>query len=1147
MSDAREDRTSSAQLPLFDNGRSEAPPAPSALIGTLAAGGVPRPPDVPAAVVDPDATARAFAIDPRNNVVLEASAGTGKTSVLVWRYVNLLKAGVDPGNILAITFTRKAAAEMRERVVRELKAAAARGELDKARWLDIRGRLGEIAISTIDAFSLSLLREFPLEADLDPGFEMADETEVPRLVEASLDQSLRIFARLAREDPDVALVLAQLGVSRTRAGLASLLHRRLVAWDALNRFLSSGPRDLSADIICRRAATSLQDVLRTVPGGLPRFLADGPVAHPRYQLFARDLQRLPDFARAGDASIRALIDRVAAHFLTNDGTPRRGGSVPPYNTARDYPAADAARRHRAAVFQISPHIERVVSAFARDLNVVLARGIRRMFGIALEQYRQALDERSVLDFSDVLQRALNLLRRMDEFSQSRFRLESRYHHVLVDEFQDTSRAQWELVSLLIQSWGEGLGLATQPSIFIVGDRKQSIYRFRDAEVAVLQQAGRYIQELRPAGDPRRAISRSFRALPELLQFVNELFADMSQTGGRADDFTYGDTDRFPVDPVPDAVRGPVLGIAAGEEPAQVAAAVAAEIERILREETLRDRKTGVPRAARAGDIAILFRSRTSHREFERELETRGIPTYVYKGLGFFDADEIKDLSALIRYLADPGSDLRAAAFLRSRFVRMSDVGLSRLGTRLAETLTAPQVPESAGALGEEDRRVLLFVRGRVAEWLARVDRVPPADLIEQLLPATAYAYELRGARRQQAWENLKKMRGLVRRIQNRGYATLARIADHMDSLSAGDESNAVIEALDAVNLMTVHASKGLEFPVVFVVNLSRGATGPPRPVRVSVEGKNGEPSVSVGPFVSETDEAEREREKHETRRLLYVALTRARDRLYFSSLLKDGILVPGRGSLAEVLPDSMRELFGRAATSFVEFDEIGWAGSSGRPFNWRICRVPAASAPDAGLGPDEAPSPVAPLLPQSPDRFGAPAILPGTVRLPITRWLQTMEVEEQADAAQVAWRKEGRDPVVGTLVHRLFQIHDGSAEEAEAVTVADVRELLHPDERAGLLDAEVTVQAALDAWRRMRLRHDVQMLLASGQRLYEVPFSFRRRPEPQPPAPEASLAPRPLILRGIIDCVVIRSDGSAVVLEFKTGGPRPSHQRQLDT
>ena len=176
---------------------------------------------------------------------------------------------------------------------------------------------------------------------------------------------------------------------------------------------------------------------------------------------------------------------------------------------------------------------------------MLARGVKRMFAVALAQYRQVLDERSVLDFADVLDRALELLRRMDEFSQSRFRLEARYHHVLVDEFQDTSRAQWELVALLIQSWGEGTGVTTNPSIFVVGDRKQSIYRFRDAEAAVLQEAARHIQALRPAGNPRRSITKSFRALPTLLAFVNELFAEMADPepgGGR---FTYTESDRFP--------------------------------------------------------------------------------------------------------------------------------------------------------------------------------------------------------------------------------------------------------------------------------------------------------------------------------------------------------------------------------------------------------------------------------------------------------------------------------------------------------------------------------------------------------------------------------------------------------------------------
>jgi ATP-dependent helicase/nuclease subunit A len=1131
MSDSRDRRMSSAQRSLFDGTLPGAAAEPDDVAGGVApAAPADDPVPVGGIAMDPDARAREFAIDPHNNVVLEASAGTGKTSVLVWRYVNLLKAGVEPGNILAITFTRKAAAEMRERIVRELKAAAARSEFDRARWNEIRDRLGEIAISTIDAFSLSLLREFPLEADLDPGFEMADETEVPRLVDASLDQSLRIFAGLAKHDPDVALVLAQLGVGRTRAGLASLLERRLVAWDALNRFLASGPKDLTAEIVCRRAATALQDALRTVPGGLPRFLADGPVGHPRYQMFARDLQRLPDLARAGDASIRALIDRVSAHFLTNDGNPRKGGGIPPYNTDRDYPAADAARRHRAAVFQIAPHIERVVFAFTRDLNVVLARGIRRMFAISLEQYRKALDERSALDFSDVLQRALDLLRQMDEFSQSRFRLESRYHHVLVDEFQDTSRAQWELVSLLIQSWGEGLGLATQPSIFIVGDRKQSIYRFRDAEVSVLQQAGRYIEMLRGAGDPRRAISRSFRALPELLDFVNELFSEMSQGSGRADDFTYVETDRFPTDGARDTARGPVLGVAAADDPVVCAAAVAAEIQRILTEETIRDRKTGVPRAARPGDIAILFRSRTSHREFEHELELRNIPTYVYKGLGFFDADEIKDMSALMRYLADPGSDLRAAALLRSRFIRMSDRGLAALGTKLAAALTDSRLPVTALSLGDEDRQVLLHVRERVSEWLALVDRVPPADLIEQLLPATAYAYELRGARRQQAWENLKKMRGLVRRIQNRGYATLARIADHIDSLTAGDESNAVIEALDAVNLMTVHASKGLEFPVVFVVNLAKGATGPPRPIRVIADGEGGEPSVSVGPFVSATDEAEREREKHETRRLLYVALTRARDRLYLSSAMKNGAMQPGRGSLAEVLPDSIKQLFSHAATSFDECAAVGWAGPSARPFNWRICRaptqldVPPAAAATAAAEQDS-----------SSDRFGPVPEQASILRTSVTRWLTDLDGPEQTGAVSRG------DSVVGTLVHRLFQFVDTPA----ADDLARASELLRPEERATLVDVDATVQTAVDIWRRMRLRDDVAMLLASGRPFYEVPFSMRG---PRPPDEDRPVGQQAgvVVLRGTVDCLIVRADGSVVVLEFKTGSPRPSHQRQLD-
>jgi ATP-dependent helicase/nuclease subunit A len=1081
------------------------------------------PPPVPPPL-DADGEARGFAADPRNNVVLEASAGTGKTSVLVARYLNLLRSGIDPANILAITFTRKAAAEMRERIVRELRHAAEQSALDRRRWLELRDRLSEIAISTIDAFCLSLLREFPLEADVDPAFDLADQTEVPRLIASSLDRTMRILVNVARGDGDVALVLAQLGISRTREGLATLLDRRLVAWAALDRFLVRGPRDLTSAGICAGATEALQRALATVPGGLARFIADGPTGHPRYALFVRDARRLGDLRDAPDRTIRAVLERVSGHFLTNDGKARKGSTIYPYN-ATHYPSRDAMRRHRDAVMQTASVVEAAMFGFNRDLNVVLARGVRRMFGIAVDQYRRALDERSVLDFSDVLEKAVELLRKMDEFSQSRFRLESRYHHVLVDEFQDTSRAQWELVSLLVQAWREGLGVATSPSIFIVGDRKQSIYRFRDAEVGVLEHAAAFIDGLRPGGRARRSIARSFRAVPELLHFVNDLFGEMSQPAGTPGEFTYAERDRFPVTepPAGGTSREPVLGLAVAETVEECAAAVADEVETILRTGTVRDKTTGAARRARPGDIGILFRSRSSHREFEHELNLRGIPTYVYKGLGFFDADEIKDVVALIRYLADPSSSLRAAAFMRSRLVRLSDIAV----TRLAPGLAAALIHEPSGsedpdpALDDEDRRVLDHTRRAVKRWLAIADRIPPAELLDRILDESAYAFELRGPRRRQAWENLKKVRGLVRRIQNRGYATLPRVAEHLMSLTGGDESNAVIEALDSVNLMTVHAAKGLEFPIVFVVNLAKGATGPPKPVRVSVD-IHEEPSVSVGPFISDTDEAERERERHETRRLLYVAVTRARDRLYLSSTLKDGVFVPGRGSLAEVLPDSFRTVIGGAASTFPEVVTVGWTGVSGRAYSWRLCRpdVSPGMAADAGTS-----TVVREEVPGSFDDFGAPAAASSRTRI------SAGEVIAEGPHEMTALdRGSQSDRLLGIIVHRLFEHAESLASADPSHAAALCRRLLREEELPALEDPDAFAADAARVWVHAHTRADVREALSGRARFYEVPFS---------------LAETAGIVRGTIDCLVQKDDG-LLVLELKTGRARSVHQRQLD-
>jgi ATP-dependent helicase/nuclease subunit A len=456
--------------------------------------------------------------------------------------------------------------------------------------------------------------------------------------------------------------------------------------------------------------------------------------------------------------------------------------------------------------------------------------------------------------------------------------------VLVDEFQDTSRAQWALVELLVRSWSEGLGLIGSdrpPTVFIVGDRKQSIYGFRDAEVAVLDEASRYIEALRPIGQVRTAITRSFRSVRELLAFSNDLFAAVEKAATRADAFRYSEDDIFPVASVEASEQEPLGLVGAVSDEAQ-AEAVADEIARLLfTGATVRDRDTGVRRALRPGDVGVLFRTREAHRIFEDALARRRVPYYVYKGLGFFDADEIKDVLALLAFLANPQSELRTAAFLRSRFVRLSDRGLKELAPHLSSALLSPDPPQAAARLDDYDRRRLELARGDVPRWVSLVDNLPPAELLDRVLAESAYAAEIGDRGYRQARENLKKVRSLVRRIQNRGYVTLERIVDHFSQLVAGgDESNAIVDAVDAVNLMTVHAAKGLEFPIVFVVNLNRGGGGSGDPIRIVANLENGDDGagVSIGEYQSAADNDLEAKDHEEAKRLLYVALTRARDR-----------------------------------------------------------------------------------------------------------------------------------------------------------------------------------------------------------------------------------------------------------------------------
>ena len=420
----------------------------------------------------------------------------------------------------------------------------------------------------------------------------------------------------------------------------------------------------------------------------------------------------------------------------------------------------------------------------------------------------------------------------------------------------------------------------------------------------------------------------------------------------------------------------------------------------------------------------------------------------------------------------------------------------------------------------DDVEALRRLRDAWPHWLALVDRLPPADVIDHVIEASAYAATLRGHRQQQARENVKKFRGLMRRIQNRGYATMARIAGHIDRVSAGDESNAAVDAADAVNLMTVHASKGLEFPIVFLVNVTRGTGGVPPPLRVVAGDSGDEPIVGIARYEPGATEAEQVRDREESKRLMYVAVTRARERLYLSAAAqRQGRIVAGPGSLAHVCPPALVQAWQGALESGVE---VTWTGQDHR-HRLRVC--PPGRSEQSPSGPETTDVPVSESVPISLQ----PLVTQARVRR--GRVTDVAAGTPSGVSAARQWPLVDTDLVIGRAVHRL--LGRAVAHDSDAALRSRVLADLDAEEAAALADtsafARDVVALVRGVWQDDRLRR----ALASPAARFEVPIVFRHE--------EAGAVH---LVRGTIDCLV-PDDDRLLVLEFKTGQARPAHQRQL--
>lgn len=825
---------------------------------------------------------QARAVETRQvSVVLSSGAGCGKTHVLTERYLAHLRDGAAVGEIVAITFTDRAARQMRRRIRaaidEHIRAATTDAEADA--WVRHARDLEAAPISTIHAFCGTLLRQLAVEAGLDPQFEVLEEVLAGNLrtdaVAACLQRLLTAQTPVA--DDLRALVLLH-GWRTVRSTVESLLHSHdAAAWSEW----ASRPAGEHARAWLQLAQTELlplhlEHLLSTRPAiarTLDLLRRYPPLPGPMRDSTAILLTQTPRLAQATD--LPAVIEQLREAAKVG-----RVGS-------KAWPDPAVYGQIKTAFEEFRKCLDGLNGeAFAADEEAVRAAVVYgqhylRVADEAMRSYRERKRGHGIVDFQDLLIRARDLLR---DRPAVRARLQERYRHLLIDELQDTDPVQMELVELLA---GGGL---TTGRLFAVGDHKQSIYRFRGADVSLF----RRLRDRVPH-QGRQTLSVNFRSQPAILDFANALMA-------------HALPDYEPLTtPNPQSNPGPCVEFLWSPRPdrASVTQARSIEAEWIARriagligQPLATDETTHALRPVRPGDVVVLFRAMSNVHLYEAALRQVGLNYYLVGGRAFFAQQEIYDLVNLLRALENPLDALSLAGTLRSPFCCLSDETLFVLGQCRAGLWSALSDRALLGSLPHGQREAARRAGENLHHWRSLKDRLPIARLIAAVLAESGYDAAVRmeylGDRK---LANLWKLIELGRMFDRSGLFGLAEfigwLGDLVTSQPREEQAATQPENADVIRLMTIHQAKGLEFPVVVVPDLAADRGGPHAPAArwsptlgCVVRPPSDEDPPPIPEFgwrlLGTIDERE---EWQEDLRTLYVACTRPRDYLILSAAL----------------------------------------------------------------------------------------------------------------------------------------------------------------------------------------------------------------------------------------------------------------------
>ncbi|ASG21684.1 double-strand break repair helicase AddA [Nitrospirillum viridazoti] len=1021
-----------------------------------------RPQDRP---IDPTVKQRQ-ASDPETSVWVGASAGTGKTKVLTDRVVRLMLAGTEPGRILCLTFTKAAAAEMANRIAERLASwvVMADGDLTQA-LADLNGRpptrdevltarrlfarvldtAGGMKIQTIHAFCQSLLRRFPLEARLPPNFQvMDDRTAAEALAEA---QAHMLASAQDRPDTPLGRALKRLAGALNEESFAELLAdlvaqrgriRRILdahggldgTVAALFRHLGVGPEETEAGVLAAGCRDEVLDV--TGLRGACAALAEGT---------ATDVERGLGIQRWLDQIDRRLTD-IAAYrqlFLTADGTVRSRLATK---------GALAANPRTADI--LAQEGQRLVALQERLRAVTVAHSTASLLTLAgsmLEGYQRWKDSRAQLDFDDLILAASALLTGdAQACAWVLYKLDGGLDHILIDEAQDTNPEQWRVVSALAEEFfaGEGQSQARR-TLFVVGDEKQSIFSFQGADPAEFARMRRTFQaRVQQAERPWAIVDleTSFRSVGAVLQAVDTVFAQQEARDGvsaqaiRHRPFRQGmagTVELWPLVRPGDGADTPAWSPPLHHEPedrpqARLATVIADQIAHwIARGEVLEARG----RPLTAGDILVLVRRRNAFvQQLVRALKERRVPVAGVDRMVLTEQLAVMDLMAVGQFLLMPEDDLTLATVLKSPFIGLDEEALFTLAHGRGGRLWPALVKRA-----ETDMRFQ-----PAYAWLRRllgeVDYTAPYELFAGLLTRPCPADPVSGRRAllgRLGAEAIDPVDEFLSLCLGFDRAHPPSLQTFLHWLAAGKTE--VKRELDTgakdrgpeggqVRIMTVHGSKGLQAPVVILPDTTRKPVTSPRILWPHGDEEGGDDDGGSAPGVPlyaprrEQEDvkaraaraaADRRRDQ-EYRRLLYVALTRAEDRLHVCGY--EGKTATSDDTWFRLTERALAAVAPSRAFDLTAVSRQGWVGDG------RVLSEPQTRPPPT----------------QRAGRDGAEAVPPAPA------WLLAPPAAEPAPSRPLApSRPDGEEPAVrsplgdgeakearrfkrGTLIHKLLQL-----------------------------------------------------------------------------------------------------------------------------